>query len=354
MKAWLLLLCMLPAGLLPVFSQPAFPARRLHWNAQRGYAPFPHAASEAISIGNTTARPLTDSFRLPDSSSSFTLRFAAVNHHNHPAKSYPYSDIGGRGGKVRNPAWGFFVSNGCDSLIFRIKTEELHDAFSSESVLSVSVSSSDSKAATVTLRDGVDMHTGKNIWRLAIKDGVATLSGGNRAMRPVMSFPVSFAGINEIGFTSCPGASVDFSDITFSDESPEKSMVLTQWSNPDHLRNYLAATNDPLEGYWVLFDRTLEETLLQLGGDYRLAIVKAGEGYQLIYLDGARVCGGKWKPGMVKACLQPDPFPGIFSVEWIDPEGFPLSNSVKAQRDDGDTLVIQFPYQNSTIRLRKL
>lgn len=337
-----------------VLAQNPLAGERLHWNSERGYAPFQFATDEAVCIDNTSSLPLTDNLRLPDSPASFSLRFTVSNAHNHPAKSYTITSVDGAARKVKNPAWGFFINNGRDSLIVTVKTIELQDALSSEAAVSVSMRQPNSKEESVILKDGIDFHTGKNTWQLTVKDGIATLSCGNRKMQQAMSFPYSHGNADGFGFIAYPGAAINVTDITFSDNSPENNLVLTQWSNPNHLRNYLAASKDSMEGYWTAFDRTLEETLLQLGGEYQFAMVKDGEGYMLIYLGGARVNAAVWKPGMVKAYLEPDFFPGIYNVVWIDAEGQLLSNAIKAQSGDGDTLTIQFPYQSSSLRLRKI
>lgn len=120
------------------------------------------------------------------------------------------------------------------------------------------------------------------------------------------------------------------------------------------LKQRLDDSEDPLEGIWVIFDRTLDESLLRLGGDYKLAIVKNHDRYDIIYLEGARVNGNIWKPGMIKGHLLPTPFSGLYNLRWKDSEGKVLSNSITAQSGEGNTLLLQFPYHSSTIRLRRI
>lgn len=352
---WIFSLCIISMCLFPMSAQTNLSGKRLHWNRERGYEPFRHATPSGVVIDNVASGPLADNYRLEQPASSFSLRFVASNSHNHPAKSYPFADTGGKRSKAKNPAWGFYVKGpGRDSLVFSIKTVEIQDAFSSEAAVIVSAHSFNTLEKVVTLKDGVDCHTGQNNWRLTVENGVATLLGGNHSLQTLLSFPFNLENISEFGFTANPGACITVGDITFSDNSPQMNLVGTSWSNPDHLRNYLAASKDTMEGYWTVFDRTLEESLLQLGGDYRFAIVKANDEYQLIYLGGARINAAEWLPGMVKAHIEEDFFPGIYNVTWIDSEGLPLSNGIKAQAGDGDTLTIQFPYHSSSLRLRKI
>ena len=115
----------------------------------------------------------------------------------------------------------------------------------------------------------------------------------------------------------------------------------------------MSSSRDPMEGIWVIFDRNLDESLLKPGGDYVLAIVREGERYLMIYLEGAAVNSQKWSPGMIKGILNPTYFNGIYDTEWIDAECQSLNNGVKSQYGEGETLTIQFPYHSSSLRLRK-
>lgn len=117
----------------------------------------------------------------------------------------------------------------------------------------------------------------------------------------------------------------------------------------------LRRSSRALEGKWQLLDRSMEEDLLRLGGDYRLAIVEGKEGeWNILYLSGAEINAGAWQPGALKGRLRPTDVGGLYDCEWIDAEFKPLHHSVKAQHDAAlRTLTISFPYQNSTLRLIK-
>lgn len=349
------LLCLLHCHVAS--SQNNREASRIHWNAGRGYDSFATATPSGLMLEAGTDRVVYDGCRLERTTDVFTLRFMAANLHNHPSKSYSYVAGDGTRKKVSCPEWGFYVvGDKGDSLIFIIKTIEETDAWSSHPAVTVSANRNLQKSSVgeISLEEGLDLHEGNNIWSLTVNDGEATLSAGNHGLNKVMALAAGMSDIAGFGFMAMPGASLKVSDITFSYDDAMRGVEMTSWSNPDHLENYLKASKDPVEGIWVVFDRTLEETLLQLGGDYRFAMVKHGDIYRLIYLSGARVNGGKWKPGMVKARFAPDSFPGIYSVEWYDSQGDVLSNSVKAQWEDGEVLSLQFPYQSSAMRLRRL
>lgn len=357
--AWrvLVLVCFLFIEQFGAYSQTLSPYNRTHWNRSRGFAPFRYVAPEGIMINDTISTPLSDSYRLNKVTSDFSLKFTAANSHNHPAKSYPYKTNNGSLKKVNFPAWRFFVKGSSnDSLIISLKTNEVAGALSSEIVVNVSAynSSDPLNRVEITVNEGIDCFNGYNNWQLLMKDGVASLAGGNRSVQPLLTIPVKFDEATEFGFIACPGACLKISNITFTDNSFIDNLHSSKWSDPNYLEEYLSTSKDPMEGYWTLFDRDLEESLLQLGGDYRFAVVKDEDNYMLIYLGGAKINEKKWKPGMVKASLIPDPFPGIFNVVWFDAQGLPMSKDIKAQTGEGDTLTMQFPYQSSSLRLRKL
>lgn len=111
-----------------------------------------------------------------------------------------------------------------------------------------------------------------------------------------------------------------------------------------------------LEGVWRVLDRTLDESLLRLGGDYRLAMVDldGGRTYSLVYLDGAKINATAWTRGMEKGRISQGAFENIFSLEWCDSQGAVMSHDLSASLDpETMTLTLLFPYQDSTVRLRK-
>lgn len=354
---WLIMI----SGMLSVINygmaQSSPHSKRIHWNQSRGYAPFNYATPSGIVIDDTLSHPLSSTYLLPEESAEMTLRFMAANNHNHPSKTYQYYTESGGRKRVRHPEWGFFVKGvNQDSIIFTVKTEEKESGLSSESTMIVRVrhTGETSRNECVEKTEGVDVYTGSNYWYLTLKEKNISLYVGNRGMSEVLRFPITHGDVAEFGFITYPGAFLTISNITLSLGSPQGNVVQTDWSDPKSLSDYLLASKDEMEGYWTVFDRNLEESLLQLGGDYGFAMVKDGEDYVLIYLTGARLNADLWNPGMVKARLTPDFFPGIYKVEWIDSQALPLSHDIKAQTGEGNTLTIQFPYQSSSVRLRKI
>ena len=331
--------------------------RAHYWNHGRGYLPFSHATSEGVLLSNATSSPISDSFTFDSPLPEFSITFRATNINARPGQRYGYMGDDGKTIFRHNPPWGFFISSSeGESLWVSVAAEEIPDAFSSSTKLRIEITDGESsgQVSEATVNEGIDPFDGPNIWRLASSGQDITLSAGNREMKLIASVPYRLSDCQSFGFTASPAASVLISDITMSSGSPLSGMKPGKWKDPETLRRHLLSSDDEMEGYWTVFDRSLEESLLRMGGDYKFAIVKNGNAYDLVYLDGATVNRGKWKAGMIKAHIIPAFFPGVYDVEWIDAAGEKISNGVKAQSGDGSTLTIQFPYQDSTLRLRRI
>lgn len=323
------------------------------WNAGRGYRPFRYASPEGIIIDNLTADTLSDIIHLPEAARSYTLSFKGANLHAHPQKRFPHINAKGEACRVRDPEWSLIlISSGADTTILRFRSRESDDPNNPgrKIIISAEGRAISEGAISAEMSDGFDPNPGFNLWHISVDNSTATLHGGNRRLLPVFSFPISDCA--SFGFAAAPGALLKVTDITLTRRISPPSPP--QWASVAQIESHLAESRDSLEGYWTLFDRNLEESLLMPGGDYHLAMVRDGRRYLLLYLSGARVNNKKWRQGMVKAILTPDLFPEIFNVVWYDAEGLPLSNALKAQLGEGNTISIQFPYQNSSIRLRKI
>jgi len=131
--------------------------------------------------------------------------------------------------------------------------------------------------------------------------------------------------------------------------------LMTKWSDTADLKHYLDRSSDWLEGIWAVYGSTLENNLLRMGGEYKLACVKNSGGYDLIYLSGAKVWPELWRTGMRKGILHSTSFNGLFSLEWHDAEMLPMRHGLKAQVEEfGSVIRLYFPMQNSTVTLRKV
>lgn len=344
------LVCGVKAGDMPA-------SKRIHFNTGRGYSPFQHATPGGIDIHNQTFADISDGTGLPDSLSDFSISFRATNLSCHPSKRFTYKDSQGTRRNRLNPEWSFWVcTTDADTLSFTIKSEDIPDPISSTPALRITArrSGSGDIIASQVIKEGVDCHSGANSWNITVSPLSINISAGNHTLQPVLTMPNAGCRFTGFGFTASPAAHVLISDITITDKTPDARRQATEYGDAEKLKERLENPQDSLEGYWAVFDRTLEETLLQMGGEYRLAIIKDGDRYLILYLSGAKTNASAWEPGMIKGILTPDPFPDTYSVTWYDSEGNPLTKDIKAQLGEGTTLLIQFPYHSSTLRLRRL
>lgn len=126
------------------------------------------------------------------------------------------------------------------------------------------------------------------------------------------------------------------------------------FSGLSQLHDYLSVSSDSIEGYWEYLDRDINAPAIQLGGFYRVAVVRHNDAYFMLYLGGADKHSSLWKPLDVKAVLRPTVFLNNFDVSWIDSRRSDiLSVDVSASVTDGAILTLSFPLLKSSVRFRR-
>lgn len=189
--------------------------------------------------------------------------------------------------------------------------------------------------------------------RIAKKNGrwSLTFASGKSTRLPELPLPADFSPDSIAIATQAP---LKLRSLTVR-RRPHPDLLTTQWADTARLQRHLKRSTDPLEGFWNMYDFTLEHSLIRTGGDYRLAIVRDGDGYIAVYLGGARTEASEWKPGMIKAWLRPTPYADIYTITWLDASRRPMSHQLKAVSSNQNTiLTIDLPYQQSVFRLRRL
>lgn len=319
-------------------------------NSHRGYAALGIEKDSLLTLdGNDN---FSISLPLPDS--DFLLDFRIRNLHNASRKSYsvPMSDSKSR--KVTHPAWKILLTNiDHPPLEIRFQTIEYDDNSLLASKLEVSATRGDSLLSLKAITDNIDLFCGWNAFRLHRKGGSISLEGGNRIYETILNNLTDDYNADSISIAAAGGALLNIDWMELYDKGLRRA-AMSHLAIPDVLHSYITRSNDPLEGVWELFDRSLEEDKIRPGGHYRLIIAKIADGYELVYLSGAKKNPGLWKPGMLKGKLKSNSFDNIFTVEWIDVDGNVIASEGKAEFSDPALLTFQFPYLNSTFRLRKI
>ncbi len=280
-----------------------------------------------------------------DSLYNFTL--IVRNNHNSPRKNYRVTASDGRKMVFRSPQWGIiFVGAGEEqtvSVTFSIveETEQLEP----QTCTKMTVSTGDTIEIIKTFKPSQFPWRTPAILSCSVDGAEAVVSGGTDSRNTLWSGRIPFE-VREIGITAAPGSDIELLHTSLI-ATPQQFIKAGKWADPYYLDAVLSHSADPLVGYWALLDATYEASNTQSGGDYLLAAVAEDEKYTLIYLDGCRT--QEWQPGMPKAFLRPTSIPGVYNVEWREAHGGKVSESVKAQLDNG-ILTIYFPASGATLR----
>lgn len=323
----------------------------IHWNKGRGYEPFSFSTPDGILIDNQSDTLKYSFFRLPETTRDFSLMFRSKNLNSHPTKKYSYFNSSGKEFKIKNPHWGFFICCEQDTFAINVKNCEIFSDSESQYGSEISIYKISSGQKEVVKTREIDSYKGDNLWKINLNEAGLKINGGGKGLSLLKN--LSWTGeVTGFGFYAGWGDKIMISDITARFEVPSKEGP--KEFSISSLDEYFKESDDPMEGYWTIFDRELEESLIKLGGFYTLACVKEGEDYNLIYIDGASVNSTEWETGDVKAILAPSPFPDIYNVVWYDSMKLPMHHDIKAQTGEGETLLFQFPYQSSKLRLRKI
>lgn len=92
----------------------------------------------------------------------------------------------------------------------------------------------------------------------------------------------------------------------------------------------------------------------RIGGEYSLGLLPTDNGFDLIYLGGARVNASAWKPGMKKGTLTSRGFQNHYILTWTDATGRHLPGEHYATYDPAEGLLtLNFPALKTTLRLAR-
>lgn len=208
--------------------------------------------------------------------------------------------------------------------------------------------------ASTTLTSNVSLEDDFNTLSVDVDEHSVRVAIGKEELQQVLEAPVTRPeGIVWVGYLVGPGASVAIERAVLTIGNEEQVITSTPWTH-EALDQYLSASTDPVEGYWRYLDRDMQDEWLRLGGRYTLAVVRADDGYDLIYIDGAQVKKSQWQPGMLKGHIKRTAFTGNYDLMWIDATMEPIDKDAYAAIENGIILTLQFPVYKSQVRLAKI
>lgn len=294
--------------------------------------------------------------------SFFRLDFKVRNNASAPMKRYSFTTSSGERRHTSLPSWEILaIGEDADTVNFRSKiVEDVPNPYESRQALQFTAqyikgSTQVMAESHVTISSGIDVTSGWNHFRFENTQATGvTLLAGNRTLKRITSIEDAKAlRTLKLMLALSPGASIDIKDIKLTEISMPGIQMPAM--GMDEIRQRIAESADPTEGYWQLLDQTMNESLLKAGGNYKIAITKRPDSnYDITYLDGAITNAIQWREGMLKGSLSPTGIDGIYNLKWIDPFGDTLSYMLKAQRESEDLITLQFPYHESTIRFYRV
>lgn len=330
----------------------------LYMNSVRGFGPLGEAGDSGgpLMLDNASCDTLVRFLPL-DRAEEFSFSFRAANVASARSSVSRHAGRDGRMVRVAYPSWGIVARGTGKTLVFSFSTsyETGDDLFPPRLRITAAVDGVD--AASCELADGIDPFDGVNSFRLVFDGAALRLSGGNRTFSPLLDVGVTGLSPDSIGLYAAPGAKlvVDNAVLSVSSERTRREDAdISEFADSGVRTSYFSRSVDPVEGEWAIFDRMFDDSQLRPGGDYRLALVAADGGYDVIYLSGATVNKSLWVPGMIKGFLRPSDFSDIYEMRWIDPAGSPLDGEIKVQFVHPDILDVRFVGHDSAMRLRKI
>ena len=208
--------------------------------------------------------------------------------------------------------------------------------------------------AQTTLAKGVSLEDGMNTLCVDVDERTVRVSIGKDELQQILEADVTRPeGAVAVGYLVGPGSRVAIERAVLTIENEKQVAPTSMWTH-EALDEYFSATSDPLEGYWKYLDRDMSDEWLRLGGRYTIAVVRADDGYDMIYINGAQVKKSLWHEGMLKGHMTKTIFSGNYDATWIDATMEPIDNDVQATVENGVILTLNFPVYKSQVRFAKV
>ena len=310
----------------------------------------------------TMATAITiDTLSIHSTAYRYQLRLANLNNKQGKTISVKDPMTGGKT-QITSPQWGLVFNRdeegnynavvlSCDN---RSPYDDITDQRSMQVSLIQRMNGETSILAVADIKKGVSLEDEMNTVCVDVDDHGVTIMVGKDELKQVLEADVMRPmGPVQVGYLVGAGARVALERAVLTIDNGKQVAATTLWSLDD-LNQYLSASSDPVEGYWKYLDRDMEDKWLRLGGRYTIAIVRADDGYDLIYIDGAQVKKSLWQPGMKKGHMTKTIFSGNYDASWIDATMEPIDNDVQATIENGVILTLNFPVYKSQVRFAKV
>lgn len=135
----------------------------------------------------------------------------------------------------------------------------------------------------------------------------------------------------------------------------ESEIIKSRFDTVDMLEQYLAKSNEPLEGVWTHYDQDSPSLRVSNKPRYTIAVAKGAEkGYDMILLGAIGIENNEiWKPLTLKGRFYETGFIGIYNLRWLDVNGRPVDTDATVEITGDNLLTLRFPYWDTTVRYVK-
>ena len=303
-----------------------------------------------------------DTMRIVSTNYRYQLRLANLNNKQGKTMSIKNPMVGGKS-TITHPEWGLvfnYTGRGYYSaVILSCDNSTPWNDVTDERTMTVTLVECNginrTVVASTTVKKGVSLEDDLNNLCVDVDQNSVRVSIGKDELTPVLESQLQRPdGAVMTGYLIGPGARVAVERAVLTIENEHQVVATTTSWTRETLDEYFASSIDPIEGYWSYLDRDMEEEWLRMGGRYTLAVVRADDGYDLIYIDGAQVKKSQWQPGMKKGHISRTQFTGNYDLTWIDATMEPIGGDSYATVENGVIMSLNFPEYKSQVRLAKV
>ena len=302
-----------------------------------------------------------DTMKIHCSSYRYQLRLANTNNKQGKTRSIK-NPITGERTNITRTQWGLVFNRDKDgnfcAVVLSCENSAPYDDITDQRSMQVTLMQRTGREETIlaqtSLTKGVSLEDDLNTICVDVDERGVKVSIGKQDLQPVLEADVKRpTGAVQVGYLVGPGASVSIERAVLTIDNERQVANSTLWT-VEALDEYFAQSADPAEGYWKYLDRDMQDDWLGLGGRYTLAVVRADDGYDLIYIDGAQVKKTMWQTGMLKGHMTKTIFSGNYDLTWIDATMEPIEKDAQATIENGVILTLSFPVYKSQVRFAKV
>ena len=309
---------------------------------------------------NQSTLPSLRTVAAPAGTYRFLVRFSHRN--NSPDKGYTIFDNTGHKRKIKHTECGivFDYTDAHNYLFATIAYNNFisHDDINPRCSFTLTVSRCQNNNVTQLYATQIEQTTDdyKSVQSLCVtttSDGTFIIAHGTTHLTTVCTLPrPELTATPRVGYYLGAGAKIGVERLVTS-ASQSLNIPDIKWTK-EQLDNHFLSSRDPYEGYWTYLDRETDDNTMRLGGRYTIAIVARDSGYDIFFVDGAKVNADKWACGMTKGRLTPTIFTDNYTATWTDATFNNITSDVYATFESGAILSVKFPTHRSQIRFSKV